>query len=110
MAVSGTWTLYYSWGCSGIYSSASMTFSGNGTWTSSKGYGGKWAEVAGMFMFNIDFYETTYSGNLAGSSVTGIMATWSGPTGCFYMLEAGTPTDRGELQAGDGLDIAGRQS
>jgi hypothetical protein len=91
MATAGSWTLFYDWGCDGGYGSTPMTVNGDGTWTVDEGYSGLWVEVAGMFMFTFNDSETTYAGTLASQSVTGISTTFSGLTGCFYMLQQGVP-------------------
>jgi len=92
-AVPGGWTLAYDWGCDGSYRTTSMNITANGRWTNGEGYTGPWASVgapAGMLIFAFDGYPTTYAGNLAGGSVTGIQTAFSGLDGCFYMLQEGT--------------------
>ncbi len=92
MAVTGNWTLFYDWGCDGGYSSTTMDVKTDGTWTNGEGFSGPWVQVAGMFLFHFDNSETTYSGNLANQSITGISTSFRGSTGCFYMLQSGVPT------------------
>lgn len=93
MAVTGNWTLFYDWACDGTYSKTTMTINAGGTWTSGEGYNGLWVQVAGMFLFTFNNSETTYAGNLASKSITGISTTFAGGvTGCFYMLQSGVPT------------------
>src|SRR5262245_47172326 len=96
MPVPGNWTLFYDWSCDGSYSKATMTLNANGTWTSSENYTGPWIQVAGMLMFTFNNSDTTYAGVLASKSITGISTTFSGLTGCFYMLQAGVPTSFAE--------------
>jgi len=91
MAVTGNWTLFYDWDSNGTYNSASMTVNVGGTFSTGS-YTGQWIQVAGMFMFTINSSETTYAGNLASKSITGIMTTFTGSTGSFYMLQEGAPT------------------
>jgi hypothetical protein len=91
MAFPGNWTLYYDWGCDGSYSSTPMTVAAPGTWTNGEGGTGHWIQAAGMITFQFNGLKTTYSGNLASKSVTGIMSTFGGSNGCFYMLQAGAP-------------------
>jgi hypothetical protein len=101
MAVPGNWTLFYDWGCDGSYSSTSMTVEGGGTWTNGEGHSGLWVQDAGMFVFTFNDSETTYAGNLASKSITGVSTTFTGLQGCFYMLQEGVPTTfRGERAAG----------
>jgi hypothetical protein len=87
MAVPGNWMLYYDWNSTGHYGSTSMTISANGTWSNGQGYKGTWINVAGILMFVFNNSKTTYAGNLADLSVTGIMSTFGGLSGSFYMLE-----------------------
>ena len=89
--VTGNWTLFYDWSCDGSYSSTSITVNTNGTVTTG-GYSGPWVQEAGMLMFTFNNSETTYAGNLASRSITGISTTFTGLNGCFYMLQEGVPT------------------
>jgi hypothetical protein len=66
-----------------------MTIAANHTWTNGQGYSGVWVQVAGILTFLFNGLKTTYSGNLADKSVTGINTTFGGLNGSFYMLEAG---------------------
>ena len=106
MPAPGNWTLFYDWGCSGSYGSTTMTVNGNGTWSNGQGYTGLWVEVAGMFLFKFNNSSTTYASNMADLSATGIMTTFGGLSGCFYMLEAHAPTAFAELAA-DQADSSG---
>jgi len=108
MAVSGSWTLFYDWGCDGSYSKTSMTVNTNGTWSSGEGYNGVWVQIAGMFMFTFNNSDTTYAGNLASKSITGISTTFSGLNDCFYMLQAGVPTTFVEERAKGKVDSKGK--
>jgi hypothetical protein len=107
MAVPGNWTLFYDWDCDGSYSKATMTVNANGTWTNNEGHSGPWIQVAGMFMFTFNNSETTYAGNLASKSITGISTTFSGLNGCFYMLQQGVPTTFTEERAARKADSRG---
>lgn len=84
--------MFYDWNCDGSYSKTSMTVNAGDTWINGEGYSGQWVQVAGMFMFNFSNGKTAYAGNLASKSVTGIMSTFGGLNGCFYMLQKGVPT------------------
>jgi hypothetical protein len=66
-----------------------MTIAANNTWTNGEGYSGTWVQVAGILMFQFNNSKTTYAGDLADKSVTGINTTFNGLNGSFYMLEAG---------------------
>ena len=100
MAVPGNWMLFFDWNCTGAYGSTSMTIAADGTWSNGEGYTGTWSQSAGMLTFQFDNSKTTYSGNLASLSVTGIQSTFIGLAGCFYLLEAGAPTVLAERAAG----------
>ena len=66
-----------------------MTIVPNHTWSNAEGFHGTWVQVAGIFTFQFNNLKTTYSGNLADKSVTGINTTFGGLNGSFYMLEEG---------------------
>ena len=89
-AVPGNWTLFFDWDCDGSYSTLAVVFNAGGTW-SGGGFTGPWVSVAGMLTFTFNGSETTYSGNIASKSVTGIQTTFAGLNGCFYLLQAGVP-------------------
>lgn len=107
MAVTGDWTLFYDWDCDGTYSSVAMKVNAGGTW-SIPGYTGLWIQVAGMFMFTFNGLETTYAGNLASKSITGISTTFTGLNGCFYMLQKGVPTTFTATTTGAKKDPSGK--
>jgi hypothetical protein len=107
MPIPGNWTLFYDWDCDGGYGTASMVVNGDGTWTGG-GYDGLWVAVAGMFMFTFNGSETTYAGNLASQSITGISTTFAGLNGCFYMLQQGVPTTFALARAAGKRDAAGK--
>jgi hypothetical protein len=122
MAVPGNWTLFYDWGCNGTYSRATMTVNPDGTWTNNEGSSGSWTRTtvttpegttvpqdAGMFVFTFDNLETTYAGNLASKSITGTSTTFTGLTGCFYMLQEGVPTAFVAERVAGQRDIAGNE-
>jgi hypothetical protein len=106
--VPGSWRLFFDWGCDGSYSTLAMTVNSNGTWTST-GFSGPWVQEAGMFMFTFNGAETTYAGNLASKSITGISTTFAGLRGCFHMLQAGVPTTVAAEREADQRDAAGRK-
>lgn len=111
MAVPGLWTIFYDWACDGSYSYTSLTIKEDGTFTTGEGSGGEWSQVAGMLMLIFAPSGTTYAGNLASKSVTGIQRMgYTAAPGCFYMLQKGVPTPPTEL-AGERVttkpDVAG---
>jgi hypothetical protein len=91
MAITGNWTLFYDWNCDGSYSKAQMTIQPNGRFTLSEGFSGPWIQVAGMFIFTFDNSDTTYAGDFADKSITGISTTFGGLNGCFYLPQEGVP-------------------
>jgi hypothetical protein len=107
MPVPGNWTLYYDWGCGGSYGSTPMTINADGTWSNGEGYTGQWVAVAGELMFAFDNLRTTYAGNLADMSVTGIQTTFSGSDGCFYLLQQGAPGEFGVARRAEGKADSG---
>jgi hypothetical protein len=102
--VPGTWSLAFSWGCSGSYSTIPVVLNANGTW-SGAGFTGLWTSLEGQFVLTFDNSETTYSGAITGRSVTGINTTFAGLSGCFYMLQAGALT--ASTVGSDGHNAAG---
>ena len=102
MAIPGSWTLYYDWGCDGGYGSTPMTINADGTWSNGEGYNGQWVAAAGELMFQFSNSQVTYAGNLASQSVTGISSTFSGLTGCFYMLQEGAPAEFAAARRAEG--------
>src|SRR5262245_1010144 len=108
MPVPGKWTKFYDWGCDGSYSKTGMDFKADGTWSSGEGYKGLWVQVAGMLLFTYNNSETTYAGNLASKSVTGIQTTFSGLNGCFYMLQEGVPATFAAEKAAGKKDGSGK--
>jgi hypothetical protein len=66
-----------------------MTVAPNNTFSTGEWSAGVWVQVAGMFTFQFKGIQTTYSGNLADKSITGINTTFDGLNGSFYMLEEG---------------------
>ena len=108
MPITGNWTLFYDWGCDGSYSKTTMTINAGGTWTSGEGHSGQWVQNAGMFVFNFNNSKTSYAGNLASRSITGISTTFGGLNGCFYMLQAGVPTAFHEERVAGQRDSSGK--
>lgn len=107
IAITGNWTLFYNWDCDGSYSKTSMTANAGGNWTNREGHSGPWVQIAGMFMFTFNNSETTYAGNWASKSITGISTTFSGLKGCFYMLQKGVPTSFSAERVSDKKDASG---
>jgi hypothetical protein len=102
MPLPGNWTLNYDWGCDGSYGSTPMTINASGTWSNGEGYTGLWVHAAGELLFKFDNSQTTYAGNHASKSVTGISTTFGGLTGCFYLLQEGAPTEFAATKRAEG--------
>jgi hypothetical protein len=92
-SVPGSWTLAFDWDCNGTYRTTPVNLHANGTFDTGGSNVGNWVQQAGMLTFQFDnSLHTTYSGNLASKSITGIQSTFDGLNGCFYMLQSGAPT------------------
>lgn len=63
-----------------------------------------------MFVFTFNNSETTYAGNLASKSITGISMTFSGLNGCFYLLQQGVPANFAAERAAGKPDAEGKSS
>jgi len=116
MAIPGNWKLHYDWDSDGSYSTESITFNNDGTWSSSEGATGRWVHIEGMFIFNFDAStpRTIYAGLVASGSVTGNMTTFAGLNGSWYMLKEGASLKVKEgastkKTAGAGRDLSGQQ-
>ena len=108
MAVTGNWTLFYDWGCDGSYSTTTMDVNNDGTFTNGESYSGRWVQEAGMFSFQFNGLDVTYSGNLASESITGISTTFGGLNGCFYMLQSGVPISFATNRIKEKADTSGK--
>jgi hypothetical protein len=109
MSVPGNWTLFYDWNTTGTYASTSMTIASDNTWTNGEGFNGTWVQVAGILTFQFANLQTTYSGNLADKSVTGISTTFSGLNGSFYLLEEGAAAAQVAKRAHSVADASGKR-
>lgn len=88
MAVEGNWTLHYSWGFTSNYAQAPITFNSDGTFGGT--YGGKWRQLAGTLMLTFDRGPAKYGGTINGNIGSGMMSTFSGLDGFWYLSEEGT--------------------
>src|ERR1700750_2458346 len=104
MAIPGSWTLYYSWGCGSSYSTVPWTLNADGTW-SAPGYTGRGALTAGMFLLTFSGSDATYGGITAENVMAGTMATRAGTSGCWYAKKTGT-TPLTAAKAGAVADMA----
>jgi hypothetical protein len=117
MTIAGNWILHYSWGCSSTYGQTSIIFNGDGTFTGP--YTGKWRQQSGTLMLSFDGGPAKYGGTVNGSVGSGVMSTFSGLDGCWYLSMQGTTgiipegaavAEEAALPAGpDGSTIAPRE-
>jgi hypothetical protein len=106
MSAVGNWTLHFSWGCTGGYSTSPMTFNANGTFALAP-YTGKYTENDGKIIFKFDTSNTVYGGDIVSNDMLGISSTFGGLTGCWYALRVGTTAL--EVDAKTGTDAAGNK-
>jgi hypothetical protein len=93
----GSYTLYYSWGCTTKYASVVQTFNADGTITA-PGTSGHWAVQDGTIMWNYTAGPAIYGGNVDGPAGTGMISQFPPPatyTGCWYMVKVGSTTTTG---------------
>jgi len=107
MAIAGNWQIHFDWNSTGTYSSVGITFNPGGTWTAGI-FNGHWVELNGEMIFNFNNASTVYSGNVSGGAAVGIMATFSGSTGCWYMVRQGSQ-NAATKAAGPRLDLSGKR-
>jgi hypothetical protein len=106
--VTGNWILYYDWYCSGEHYSTTLNVYPDGTWETGSGYTGHWVKGRRIFMRKYDGLETVYSGIVrSNKKISGIMTTWDGTQGCFYMVPSTDPNFKGEFKKGS-RDESGR--
>ncbi len=86
--VSGNWVLHYSWGCTGSYGQAMITFNNDGTFTGT--LTGKWVHQDGTFLWSYDSGPAKYGGTVNGNAGSGAMSTFAGSNGCWYLVKQGT--------------------
>lgn len=91
MSVSGAFTNHYSWGCSGSYSSGTVTFNADGTLSTSDGYHGKWSQTNGNVIWQLDPNGAIYGGVVNGGAIVGNMVNFTlHVAGCFYASKTTT--------------------
>ena len=83
--MNGTWNFFFSWGCNGFYGQTTLTLNNDGTFTTGDGGKGNWAQVGGMvnLLYSVGA-NPSYSGNVLGSAIVGMILTPGGDTGCWY--------------------------
>jgi hypothetical protein len=109
-SIPGTWTLHFSFGCGTSYSSVSIIFNANGTYTiPSEGNSGKWAISENLLIRDYNSAATIYAGYGSGNVIAGSMSTMSGLNGCWYMIKAGV-TGLAAAPAKKGPDSSGSKA
>ena len=88
MSVSGQFSLHYSFGCSGTYSTSSITFNADGTFTETSG-SGKWSQTNGNIVWRYNGDSAIYGGVVNGGAIVGNMVNFNlRVAGCFYASKA----------------------
>jgi hypothetical protein len=88
MTISGSWTLHFSWGGTGSYAQTGLTFNPDRTFSGS--YTGKWRQQNGTVMLGFDGGPAKYGGTVNGAIGSGVMSTFGGLDGTWYLSRAGT--------------------
>jgi len=88
MTLSGNWTLHFSWGCTGNYSQSALVINGDGTFGGQ--FTGKWRQRDGTLMLSYDTGPAKYGGTVVGNVGSGLMSTFEGLDGCWYLTKEGT--------------------
>jgi hypothetical protein len=86
--VAGNWTLHYSWAATGSYAQVGIVFNLDGTFTGS--VTGTWRQKAGTIMLSFDGGPAKYGGTVNGNIGSGLMSTFSGLDGVWYLSKQGT--------------------
>jgi hypothetical protein len=109
--VTGAYTLHYSWGCTGQYADAPLAFNANGTLSFGGFVVGRWVRRDGTLLWVYTAGPAKYAGTIAGPVGTGVMSTFTGHTGCWYLTAAGiTGSPQHPAHHQHGLDAAGNTS
>ena len=88
MTVAGNWILHFSWGSTGNYGQSPVAFRNDGTFSGA--YTGKWRQTAGTIMLVFDGGPAKYGGTVNGNIGSGVMSTFSGLDGSWYLSMEGT--------------------
>jgi hypothetical protein len=102
MAISGSWTLHYSWGNTSSYASTPITFNPDGSFTGPAT--GNWRQKAGTIMLTFDGGPAKYGGTVNGSIGSGAMSTFAGLDGYWYLSKDGTTGVVPQQAVGGGED------
>jgi hypothetical protein len=91
MSVSGQFGLHYSWGCTGSYSTNTVTFNADGTFADGSGGAGRWSQTNGNIIWRYNGDSAIYAGVVNGGAIVGNMVNFaSAGAGCFYASKATT--------------------
>ncbi len=88
MSVSGNWILHYSWGCTSNYGQSNITFNNGGTFSGA--LTGKWVQQDGTLLLSFDSGPAKYGGTMNGNIGSGVMSSFTGSNGCWYVVKQGT--------------------
>lgn len=89
-----------------------MKVESGGSWAMPKfNYTGEWVTGRKIFMFTFDNTLTTYLGVICDKEIRGIMTTWNGLQGCFYMkpYEANNLKQEEDITGTGTLDVSGKK-
>ena len=100
MPIPGTWNWFYSWGCNGSYSQATVTLNADGTFSDNFGESGHWDSVGGYFVLSFNGLPTVYGGSVQGSAMVGAMSFFDGSNGCWYMIETSASLTAAKAEKG----------
>jgi len=85
MSVSGTFTLHFSFGCSGTYGTTTLTFNNDGTFSTGSGNSGRWSQTNGNALWRYNGDSAIYAGVVNGGAIVGNMVNFAANNaGCFY--------------------------
>jgi hypothetical protein len=88
MTFDGNWTLHFGWGSAGNYGQSDLVLNGDGTFGGQ--FTGKWHQRDGTLMLSYDTGPAKYGGTVTGSIGSGLMSTFEGLDGCWYLSKEGT--------------------
>lgn len=71
-SVVGTWNLFIDWACLDAPHQTSITFIGNGNWSSADGQSGHWIQVEGLVLWNVhDTPDMCWAANVTNNALNG---------------------------------------
>jgi len=110
LPVAGKWILHFDWFCDGNSGSTNMIVNSDGSWRMPHfDYTGQWVKGRRIFLFTFDGIGTTYSGVICDNKIKGIMTSWDGIQGCFYMEPVEANNLKLEEHLSETLDAGGKK-